>query len=275
MYPSTRVDGARPWRHARAPRRPSNAFRRANAPRPPSAVILAFQGRLEAAARAFAGAVLAVIEPSLADYARPEPERTDAIPSTRVDGKDPTALMGRARRAGLVIAKGVDASGDKTATKAMAHAKREDGRLGISLEKEPDLGPLIDKWRKENVAEITKMGKSQLDKVEAILKGGGTRRVESIAKDIHHQLGHVTKSRARLIARSQVMKLHAKITKHRHKAAGINRFVWTTSNDERVRPEHDELDGEEFDYDDPPDEGLPGEPPACRCVAFPVLDDED
>jgi SPP1 gp7 family putative phage head morphogenesis protein len=41
--------------------------------------------------------------------------------------------------------------------------------------------------------------------------------------------------------------------------------------DERVRDEHEGLDGEQFDYDDLPSEGLPGEPIQCRCYAEPVL----
>ena len=42
---------------------------------------------------------------------------------------------------------------------------------------------------------------------------------------------------------------------------------------DRVRDEHQELEGETFSYDDPPSEGLPGQPVLCRCFAEPVLDE--
>jgi len=41
-----------------------------------------------------------------------------------------------------------------------------------------------------------------------------------------------------------------------------------------VRPRHQELDGKEFDYDNPPAEGLPGQPVGCRCFAESVIPDE-
>ncbi len=65
--------------------------------------------------------------------------------------------------------------------------------------------------------------------------------------------------------------------------AGITQYTWSTSKDERVRPSHAELEGEQFSYDDPPEvdgePANPGEPILCRCVPLPVLDlgddDED
>ena len=83
----------------------------------------------------------------------------------------------------------------------------------------------------------------------------------------------VGESRARLIARDQIGKLAGQVNAARQQSIGITQFVWRTVGDERVREEHDELDGESFSYDDPPDEGLPGEPIQCRCSAEPVFDD--
>jgi hypothetical protein len=61
----------------------------------------------------------------------------------------------------------------------------------------------------------------------------------------------------------------------RQKQLGVTSFVWQTMGDERVRDEHAERDGQEYEYDDPPDGELPGEPIMCRCWAEPVLDDLD
>lgn len=93
----------------------------------------------------------------------------------------------------------------------------------------------------------------------------------------------VSESRARLWARDQTLKLHSNLTQERHTKAGIQRYYWTDSNDERVRWIHGELGersdlGETFSYKDPPvmsedgRRGNPGEDYQCRCTAFPVLD---
>lgn len=146
--------------------------------------------------------------------------------------------------------------------------------LGVDIRKIPTMRPLIDGWRKDNVALIKNMHQEQVDKVEKILDEGWGRHPRSIAKDIEERIG-VSKSRAELIARDQVLTLHAKITRHRQRAAGINSYIWTTSLDERVREAHAELEGEEFSWDEggDPEEGHPGEAVNCRCVAFPVLEE--
>jgi SPP1 gp7 family putative phage head morphogenesis protein len=59
----------------------------------------------------------------------------------------------------------------------------------------------------------------------------------------------------------------------------VTEFVWTTAGDERTRESHRAIDGQTFSWDDPPvvdnEEAIPGEPPNCRCVAFPVLPELD
>jgi SPP1 gp7 family putative phage head morphogenesis protein len=100
----------------------------------------------------------------------------------------------------------------------------------------------------------------------------------------------VSKSRADLIARDQVLKLNSQITRTRQTSAGIKRYTWTTSGDERVRGnpnglypdsdrDHWSLDGRTFSWDAPPvvnpktgETAHPGEDFQCRCVATPVLD---
>lgn len=84
---------------------------------------------------------------------------------------------------------------------------------------------------------------------------------------------NLSESRATLIARDQTGKLYGQLNASRQRELGVSKFVWRTSEDERVRDEHEVLDGEPFDYDDPPDEGLPGEPILCRCTAEPDFSD--
>lgn len=80
-------------------------------------------------------------------------------------------------------------------------------------------------------------------------------------------------SRAANLARDQIGKLYGQVNTARQKDAGVERFVWVTMRDDRVRDEHVARDGVTYRYDDPPDGELPGEPPNCRCHAEPVLSD--
>lgn len=47
----------------------------------------------------------------------------------------------------------------------------------------------------------------------------------------------------------------------------FNAFEWVTMGDNKVRPAHRALSGKVFKLDNPPSEGMPGEPYNCRCVA--------
>lgn len=78
--------------------------------------------------------------------------------------------------------------------------------------------------------------------------------------------------RAHLIARDQIGKLNGRLTQLRQQSAGIKRYKWSTSRDERVRPAHAEREGKIFEWDNPPFDGNPGYPIQCRCVAIPVID---
>ena len=93
-----------------------------------------------------------------------------------------------------------------------------------------------------------------------------------LAKDLARRF-EFGEDRARLIARDQVGKAYAQIAQSRQRELGVTRFVWRTVEDERVRPEHETLNGKTFDYDEPPDEGFPGDAINCRCSAEPVLSD--
>ncbi len=89
-----------------------------------------------------------------------------------------------------------------------------------------------------------------------------------LAKQIRERL-NIGKRRAKLIARDQVGKLYGQINATRQKNIGVTHFIWRTANDERVRDEHQALNGRRFTYSSPPSEGLPGEPIQCRCYAEP------
>jgi SPP1 gp7 family putative phage head morphogenesis protein len=101
-------------------------------------------------------------------------------------------------------------------------------------------------------------------------------RFEDLADKIQH-VADVTESRAKLIARDQTSKMNGAFNEARQTSVGIDKYIWSTSGDERVREEHAANDGKIFDWNDPPATGHPGEDIQCRCVALPYveLDKED
>lgn len=85
----------------------------------------------------------------------------------------------------------------------------------------------------------------------------------------------LSETRARLIARDQIGKLTSDMNRIRHEQAGIKRYTWSTSLDERVRPLHRDLEGKEYAYGEPTgaEDGLPpGQPIQCRCIARPIVE---
>lgn len=147
--------------------------------------------------------------------------------------------------------------------------------LGIDIMMaDPKIASMLETFMVRNAQLITaipdeiahKTGSSVLD---ALQRG---KLHEDIAKELDARFSY-GETRSRLIARDQVGKFYGQVNAARQQEIGIRRFIWRTVHDERVRDEHEELDGEEFEYANPPDEGLPGEPILCRCWADPVFDD--
>ena len=80
------------------------------------------------------------------------------------------------------------------------------------------------------------------------------------------------RNRAKLIARNQIGKLNGRLSQLRQQSAGITKYKWSTSKDERVRPAHEKREEKIFEWERPPSDGNPGYPLRCRCVAIPVID---
>lgn len=154
--------------------------------------------------------------------------------------------------------------------------------LGVDLlSSEPNMDEVISAFVNENVSLIKSVESQYLGEVEQVILRGlrsGVRH-EEIARqlvgdsegDFVSRIGK-SESRAELIARDQTNKLYGQLTEIRQRAAGIDSYIWRTALDERVRPEHAEREGEQFQWSDPPEDGNPGEPINCRCYAEPVID---
>lgn len=83
----------------------------------------------------------------------------------------------------------------------------------------------------------------------------------------------VARSRANLIARTELAKLNGQITEAQQKDVGITSYTWETSRDQRVRETHRQNQGQAFSWQEPPPTGHPGQDFACRCIARPTLPD--
>ncbi len=159
---------------------------------------------------------------------------------------------------------------------ATVNAKGITALTGIQVRASTGLGARIDMFRDRNVDLIKSLVGNQIDDIQSMLESAEYTglRVEELRASIQERFD-VSKSKADLLARDQTLKLNSNITQARQRGAGVERYVWTTSGDERVREEHAALEGEVFSWDDPPEPGHPGEDYQCRCTAFPIIAEFD
>ena len=93
-----------------------------------------------------------------------------------------------------------------------------------------------------------------------------------VAKEIADAWG-IARRRAAFIAQDQAAKLSSELTRIRQEEAGFDKYVWRSTGDSRVRPEHAALNGRVMEWDKPhPTEGHPGYRPRCRCSAEALLE---
>lgn len=168
-------------------------------------------------------------------------------------------------------------------------------------EDEPWVKNVIDSWSREQVTLITKASQDMLDTVarrirEGVKAGKSARQVTAM---INADLPGISYRRARIIARDQTAKLNSALTQGRMADAGIETYIWSTSEDERVRgnptglypkalPSHYAMNGKVCRWDDPTvwlENGEwvkragdapyfhPGMDIMCRCVAIPNWDE--
>lgn len=171
---------------------------------------------------------------------------------------------------------------DQFGRRIVKHNGREMSRLfAITFEDQaPEVLRQLADFRQRNVELITALTTRAQEDVFRLLVDAGNSgmRAETLKKRLAERF-QVSQSRAALIARDQTLKLNSQLTQVRHQEAGVDRYVWSTSQDERVRDMHSELEGRVFRWDDPPvtneqgDTNHPGEDYQCRCVAIPVIPD--
>jgi len=149
------------------------------------------------------------------------------------------------------------------------------------------LNPMVQSWTGENSRLITSIATQYLDKVaqrsQDMVRSGTSPLAFAAELQAVYDL---TRSRAKLIARTEIAKLNGQITQARQQRLGIEVYTWATARDERVRDSHAVLEGKECRWDDPTVyrdsgdtewtrrarigafEGHPGEDFQCRCVSY-------
>lgn len=156
------------------------------------------------------------------------------------------------------------------------------GEIGTRLRQEIASAPTGQAMREaldRQTALITSLPREAAERVrkvtlEAITTG---RRAEDIAKEIL-ATGEVTKSRAMLIARTEVSRTATELTKARAESIGSVGYTWATSGDSDVRESHRKMAGRFVAWDSPPTVdgmiGHAGQFPNCRCYPIPIIPDE-
>lgn len=157
---------------------------------------------------------------------------------------------------------------------------------GLLRAQEPLLATMQTKVS-ENIERIKSIPERYFARVEAAVTDAWTQglRWEAAVKSIQHA-GDVTESDAIRIARDQSAKMNSAFNRERQLQVGIRKYQWVTSEDERVRETHEDMEtgGENGDgvyaWDEPgPLLGTidgkpchPGDDIQCRCVAIPIVD---
>ena len=146
----------------------------------------------------------------------------------------------------------------------------------MALTAQAKLKQLEEIWVRENLDLIGSLEAETLRKLRdeltrLIAEGIPDAEIESrLTAFLKNQLG-VETNRAVLIGSDQVGKLNSRLMQFYQRSAGITEYRWQTMMDARVRPRHRARQGKIFKWDEPPEDGHPGEAIRCRCVADPVI----
>ena len=154
-------------------------------------------------------------------------------------------------------------------------------RMGRELREElaaAPTGPTLRSLMNDQVTLIKSLPLEAAERVHRLaIEGIETgSRASSLADEIM-RTGEVTRSRANLIARTEVGRVSTVLTQVRAQHIGSDGYVWKTIGDSDVRPSHRAMNNKFVRWTDPPTldnlTGHAGALPNCRCYCEPVLPD--
>lgn len=192
------------------------------------------------------------------------------------------------RRYSSLLRPWAEAVAERMVTQVAASDRRAwrtvSAQMGRALQKEIETAPTGVVMRESiarQVGLITSLPLDAAERVHKIAQEGITtgKRASDVAEDIM-KTGLVTRSRADLIAQTEVSRVATELTKSRAEHIGSEFFIWRTSKDESVRHDHRILEGKSFRWNDPPiaDQrtgvrALPGGIYRCRCWPQAIIPD--
>ncbi len=205
-------------------------------------------------------------------------------------GFNPASAAGQATmqaamlRYGEAIRPWAEAEADRVVTEVAQSDARSwrklSAEIGRAVHREIETAPtgtVMHRLMQDQVELITSLPREAAERVHRIATEGlakGMRAPELAAEIL--RTGEVTRSRADLIARTEVGRAATALTQARAVHVGSTHFIWRTSRDGDVRESHRKLDGLTFRWDDPPEcdpghRNLPGCIWNCRCYAEPLI----
>lgn len=128
----------------------------------------------------------------------------------------------------------------------------------------------------EQVGLIQSIPREAAERVHRLTLEGieDSKRASVISKEIQRS-GEVAKSRADLIARTEVSRTATVLTQARAEHIGSEGYIWRTSGDSDVRHSHKGMEGKFVRWDAPPTlDGMTAHAgcyPNCRCYPEPVI----
>ena len=142
------------------------------------------------------------------------------------------------------------------------------------LKNRSDFKPFM-KAFKHNVSLIKNLPGDIAKELKKAYMRGTAFRGTQFAHDLYERLG----KRAKLIVRTESSKICSTLTQARMQKLGLNAYIWSTSEDSRVRGSHALLDGVLVFWNDPPTidnyQNHCGRYINCRCVPIPVTSVDD
>lgn len=165
-------------------------------------------------------------------------------------------------------------------------------RIDKGFAKSAELLQVQPKLDKEHVARLSRaynenlqlyirdFTKNNIVALREVVEDNATQgyRFDRLIELIRHRYG-ITANKAQFLARQETSLFMSKYRRERFAQAGVRRYRWQTSKDERVRKSHAHLNGRVFMYDQPPvtdpatgAHNNPGEDFGCRCIDIALLE---
>ncbi|MCL1939547.1 MAG: phage minor head protein [Desulfovibrionaceae bacterium] len=169
---------------------------------------------------------------------------------------------------------------DRKNVQAWSSAAKRAGLDMRRLMHSPGVGEATRAAIERNAGLITSLVTGAADQVaEAVASNLAMgSRAEDLAKRLEG-IGHVSASRARTIARTEVSKAGTALTMARAESVGSTGYIWRTARDGDTRASHRAMEGVFVKWTEPPTldgmTGHAGEFPNCRCYPEPVIPRED